>query len=159
MVSCATMNVVRCEKKVATVLVPVPLLNPVPFIHSTHRRSEHVRPMLGTERRSTENTADQDSAGGEQNSEVSNLKSARQRCYTARDAYYACVDASEKDSGTACRAYRAAFEASCARSWVEYFDQLREKEARVYRRVQDGIVASEKREETVGGLQGRHEDT
>ena len=94
----------------------------------------------------------------------SNLKAGRQRCYAARDAYYACVDAdpsqggSERDKG-ACKEHRAAFEASCAKSWVHHFDSLREKEARVYRRIQDGIVASEKRKETLGRLQGQGEGT
>ena len=92
-----------------------------------------------------------------------NLKSGRSRCYTARDAYYACVDASKseggaRDTGRVCGEYRAAFEASCAKSWVQHFDSLREKEARVYRRIQDGIIASEKREGTLGGLQGQRED-
>ncbi len=114
--------------------------------------------MPGTDRRSTDNAADK-RAQESSEIDVSNLKSARQRCYKARDAYYACGDASEKDSSAVCGAQRAAFEASCAKSWVQHFDQLRAKEARVYRRVQDGIVASEKRERTVGGLQGRREDT
>jgi hypothetical protein len=114
--------------------------------------------MLGTERRSTENAVDQRTQVSSE-LDVSNLKSSRHRCYKARDAYYACVDASEKDIGAVCAAQRAAFEASCAKSWVQHFDQLREKEARVYRRVQDGIVASEKREGTVGGLQGCREGT
>ena len=115
--------------------------------------------MLGAERGSTEREKATDQSAPH-SPESSNLKSARQRCYKARDAYYACADASEtnKDPSSACRAQRAAFEASCAKSWVQHFDQLRAREARVYCRVQDGIVASEKREGTVGGLQGRRED-
>ena len=122
-------------------------------------RDTEVRPMLGAERGSTEREKATDQSAPH-SPESSNLKSARQRCYKARDAYYACADASEtnKDPSSACRAQRAAFEASCAKSWVQHFDQLRAREARVYCRVQDGIVASEKREGTVGGLQGRRED-
>ena len=126
--------------------------------------------MRVSEERITGNATDgksqraEDSSSANPSSISSNLKAGRQRCYAARDAYYACVDGdssqggSERDKG-ACKEYRVAFEASCAKSWVHHFDSLREKEARVYRRIQDGIVASEKRKETLGRLQGQGEGT
>jgi hypothetical protein len=106
------------------------------------------------------------------------LKAARAACYSARDAYYTCEDTQGTSTGSqenaggaqegrndrrtiteqrgqACIKQREAFEAACKASWVRYFDQLKEKESRVYRRIQQNIRESGTRDTTVGDLQGR----
>ncbi|KZS88071.1 hypothetical protein SISNIDRAFT_498113 [Sistotremastrum niveocremeum HHB9708] len=60
-------------------------------------------------------------------------RSSRQRCWDTRDAYYACLDLheilepggdAEKTKGV-CGKERTAYEGSCAKSWVEYFNRRR----------------------------------
>lgn len=94
-----------------------------------------------------------------------NLKSARTACYAARDAYYECLDSCkdtslrEADAATQsdrCAHLREAYTGACQASWVTHFDRLREKENRVYQRIQASIQASGKREGTLGGLQGEN---
>ena len=57
---------------------------------------------------------------------VAPSRSERQRCYLARDAYFACLDANgivdaikdEKRAAAACGAQNADFERDCATQWV-----------------------------------------
>jgi len=54
----------------------------------------------------------------------------RQRCWDARDAYYACLNATGvvvpgEESSKQCRAENKAFVKNCAKSWVEYFNKRR----------------------------------
>ncbi|CAD7701257.1 unnamed protein product [Ostreobium quekettii] len=80
-------------------------------------------------------------------SDPSVLRKARAACYAARDQYYACAE----EAGTevspevvpvACRKLRAAYEASCRRTWVEHFDSQRQKEVRLLRAINASIRAS-----------------
>jgi cytochrome c oxidase assembly factor 6 len=59
---------------------------------------------------------------------------ARDRCWAARDAFYACADEHEHEhdggagavaadgSPAPCAALRSAYEAVCLKSWIRYFD-------------------------------------
>ncbi|PFH51118.1 hypothetical protein AMATHDRAFT_143349 [Amanita thiersii Skay4041] len=53
----------------------------------------------------------------------------RQKCWEARDAYFACLDgigvikAGEEEGK--CSAARKAYEGNCAKSWIDYFNQRR----------------------------------
>ncbi len=50
-------------------------------------------------------------------------KADREKCWAARDAYFACIE-----TGTpapACAAQRTALEGSCPASWVKHFEQRR----------------------------------
>ncbi|KAF9261914.1 hypothetical protein L218DRAFT_960869 [Marasmius fiardii PR-910] len=55
----------------------------------------------------------------------------RQKCWEARDAYFSCLDAvgvvkaGEERSKGACESENLVYEKSCARSWIEYFNQRR----------------------------------
>ncbi|CAG0916693.1 unnamed protein product [Notodromas monacha] len=49
-------------------------------------------------------------------------KSERQRCWAARDDYWACLD-KEKMSEDACSKFREAFCSSCPLQWVKHFDR------------------------------------
>ncbi|KIK60244.1 hypothetical protein GYMLUDRAFT_43983 [Collybiopsis luxurians FD-317 M1] len=55
----------------------------------------------------------------------------RQKCWEARDRYFACLDsvgvvkAGEEQSSGACGSENQAYEKNCARSWIEYFNQRR----------------------------------
>lgn len=57
---------------------------------------------------------------------VAPTRSERQRCWEARDAYFACLDANnivdalkeDKAAGKACGVESAGFERDCAREWV-----------------------------------------
>lgn len=59
---------------------------------------------------------------------VAPSRSERQRCYIARDAYFACLDANgiidavkdEKRAAKACGAQSADFERDCAAQWVSW---------------------------------------
>ncbi|KAJ4840971.1 hypothetical protein Tsubulata_018166 [Turnera subulata] len=76
------------------------------------------------------------------------LSQARQACYKARDAFYACLD---KQSGkkhteiatvgllypSECKGSRAAFEKNCRASWVKHFDRQYCKNKRVQRLLDD----------------------
>ncbi|KAJ9130277.1 hypothetical protein NKR19_g9957 [Coniochaeta hoffmannii] len=64
---------------------------------------------------------------------VAPLKSERQRCYLARDAYFACLDANnivdalkdDKAAAKACGPQSRDFERDCASQWVTYFKKWR----------------------------------
>ncbi|KAF9477722.1 hypothetical protein BDN70DRAFT_914011 [Pholiota conissans] len=53
----------------------------------------------------------------------------RKRCWETRDAYFACLDGANVvkagDEGKACASEKKLYEASCAKSWIEYFNQRR----------------------------------
>ncbi|KAF8274628.1 cytochrome oxidase c subunit VIb-domain-containing protein [Lactarius quietus] len=53
----------------------------------------------------------------------------RTKCWEARDAYFACLDAAEVvvagTEGSKCAAQRKAYEQNCAKSWIDYFNQRR----------------------------------
>ncbi|EIW83726.1 hypothetical protein CONPUDRAFT_26432, partial [Coniophora puteana RWD-64-598 SS2] len=53
----------------------------------------------------------------------------RQKCWEDRDAYFECLDTAgvlkAGDEGSACAKQKSAYEGSCARSWVEYFNKRR----------------------------------
>lgn len=59
---------------------------------------------------------------------VAPSRSERQKCYVARDAYFACLDANgiidavkdEKQAAKVCGAQSAEFEKDCAAQWVSY---------------------------------------
>lgn len=50
-------------------------------------------------------------------------KGARERCWAARDEYFACAQ-SNPDSAQ-CDAARAAFQHACPATWVKHFEQRR----------------------------------
>ncbi|KAL1875946.1 hypothetical protein VTK73DRAFT_9657 [Phialemonium thermophilum] len=64
---------------------------------------------------------------------VAPSRSERQRCYAARDAFFACLDANgivdaikdEKQALRACGRQSADFERDCAAQWVIYFKKWR----------------------------------
>lgn len=73
------------------------------------------------------------------------LTASRDVCWTARDAYYACVDQQQQQqleqlqqtnnsefdrraTAAACREQRARLEAACLPSWIRHFEQRREFE-------------------------------
>ena len=59
----------------------------------------------------------------------------RSKCWEARDAYFACLDAAEVvvagTEGSKCAAQRKSYEQNCAKSWVSHplyiYDFLHEK--------------------------------
>ncbi|GAV83125.1 COX6B domain-containing protein [Cephalotus follicularis] len=77
------------------------------------------------------------------------LLQARQACYKARDAFYACL---EKNSGnkpteiasvgllypTECKPLRAEYVKNCRNSWVKHFDRQYCKNKKVQRLLDDG---------------------
>ncbi|KIY44021.1 hypothetical protein FISHEDRAFT_52312 [Fistulina hepatica ATCC 64428] len=56
-------------------------------------------------------------------------REGRQKCWEARDAYFACLDnlhvLKAGDEGKACATQNAGYHKSCAKSWIEYFNQRR----------------------------------
>ncbi|KAB5518724.1 cytochrome oxidase c subunit VIb-domain-containing protein [Coniochaeta sp. 2T2.1] len=64
---------------------------------------------------------------------VAPLRTERAKCYLARDAYFACLDANgivdalkdEKDAAKKCGAQGKDFERDCAEQWVTYFKKWR----------------------------------
>ncbi|EEF38831.1 conserved hypothetical protein [Ricinus communis] len=76
------------------------------------------------------------------------LVKAREACYKARDAFYACL---EKESGKKpteigsvgllypmeCKNSRAKYEKGCRASWVKHFDRLYARDKRVQRLLDD----------------------
>lgn len=97
---------------------------------------------------------------GEDSSEDSGvvLRSARERCYKARDAFYACCEDAEAPFSVdtappkQCRSTRKAYEAACQASWVKHFDRLKDKEVRVVRVLHDNI--NKRADKARGGLAG-----
>ncbi|KAF9062939.1 cytochrome oxidase c subunit VIb-domain-containing protein [Rhodocollybia butyracea] len=55
----------------------------------------------------------------------------RQRCWDARDQYFACLDRAavvkpgDEKPSRACGSEGKSYEESCAKSWIEYFNQRR----------------------------------
>ena len=77
------------------------------------------------------------------------MRSERAKCYAARDAYFACLDAhdiidalapsSKERATTLCRKQEAALERDCVTSWVTHFKQRRVadyKKAKLLRELQ-----------------------
>lgn len=63
---------------------------------------------------------------------VAPTRSERQKCWMARDSYFACLDKNnivdalkdEKAAAKACKAESAEFEKDCAAQWVSYILSL-----------------------------------
>ena len=58
-------------------------------------------------------------------------KSEREKCWTAKDNYWNCIDKYEEDLGTEkaiakCVDLRKPFEEMCSKTWVKHFDRRRE---------------------------------
>ncbi|PAV16088.1 hypothetical protein PNOK_0770800 [Pyrrhoderma noxium] len=57
----------------------------------------------------------------------------RQKCWESRDAYFACLDAAgfvkPGDEGKSCSAELKKYEGSCAKSWIDYFNQRRKAQS------------------------------
>lgn len=49
-------------------------------------------------------------------------RSERQKCWSARDRYWECLDAN-KEEREKCLKQREAYEASCPAQWVKHFDR------------------------------------
>ncbi|KAF9525774.1 cytochrome oxidase c subunit VIb-domain-containing protein [Crepidotus variabilis] len=53
----------------------------------------------------------------------------RQKCWETRDAYFECLDKAgvvkAGQEGSICRGEKQEYEGSCAKSWIEYFNQRR----------------------------------
>ncbi|CED82650.1 Cytochrome c oxidase, subunit VIb/COX12 [Phaffia rhodozyma] len=60
-------------------------------------------------------------------------REARKLCWAARDEYYSCLDSkgavAPGSEGKACGKEKDAFEGSCVRSWIDYFNKRRVLEA------------------------------
>ncbi|KAL2260437.1 hypothetical protein VTK26DRAFT_5534 [Humicola hyalothermophila] len=64
---------------------------------------------------------------------VAPTRAERQRCWEARDAYFACLDAhnivdalkEDKKAAKVCAGESAGFERDCAAQWVTYFKKWR----------------------------------
>ncbi|KAK0625217.1 cytochrome oxidase c subunit VIb-domain-containing protein [Bombardia bombarda] len=64
---------------------------------------------------------------------VAPTRAERQRCWEARDGYFACLDTNnivdalkdEKAAAKACKGESAVFERDCATQWVTYFKKWR----------------------------------
>ncbi|KAI0233829.1 cytochrome c oxidase assembly factor 6 [Lamellibrachia satsuma] len=52
-------------------------------------------------------------------------KAQRQKCWSARDAFWDCMGTNSNDCSK-CTAPRTAFENSCSKSWVKYFDKRKD---------------------------------
>mmetsp|Transcript_31677 Transcript_31677/g.79568 ORF Transcript_31677/g.79568 Transcript_31677/m.79568 type:complete len:87 (-) Transcript_31677:1024-1284(-) len=57
------------------------------------------------------------------------LVEERNKCYTARDAYYSCLD--EAGPKRAVKSALKEYKRACPGSWVKHFDDKRETELRV----------------------------
>lgn len=74
------------------------------------------------------------------------LKSGREKCWQARDAFYKCVEDAgvtytvEGPVPSKCREARAAFEAACKGSWVRHFDLLHDKRLRYLQTLRTNIA-------------------
>ncbi|KAI0064943.1 hypothetical protein BV25DRAFT_1822719 [Artomyces pyxidatus] len=53
----------------------------------------------------------------------------RAKCWEARDAYFACLDASQVvvagTEGSKCAVENRAYQQNCAKSWIDYFNKRR----------------------------------
>ncbi|KAF8637755.1 hypothetical protein AX17_002597 [Amanita inopinata Kibby_2008] len=65
-----------------------------------------------------------------EDADVALTRQDRQKCWEARDGYFACLDkvgvikAGEEKDG-ACAGEKKGYEQNCAKSWIEYFNQRR----------------------------------
>mmetsp|Transcript_14458 Transcript_14458/g.34874 ORF Transcript_14458/g.34874 Transcript_14458/m.34874 type:complete len:101 (+) Transcript_14458:243-545(+) len=66
------------------------------------------------------------------------LVEERNKCYTARDAYFACLDATPSASAAkrVLRSLRGEYEAACPSSWVKHFDKKREEDNKLNKLLQ-----------------------
>jgi cytochrome c oxidase assembly factor 6 len=72
-------------------------------------------------------------------------RSERQKCWLARDTYFACLDAHSVDDPLKhpsidkkeCRAESAQMDTDCAREWVKYFKQWRVADLQKRRRLEE----------------------
>ncbi|THH33473.1 hypothetical protein EUX98_g725 [Antrodiella citrinella] len=57
------------------------------------------------------------------------LRQDRKKCWEARDAYFACLDAAgvvkAGSEGVVCATPLTVYEQNCAKSWISYFNQRR----------------------------------
>ena len=60
--------------------------------------------------------------GGQKSEPEAALRQDRQKCWEARDAYFACLDKANVvkpgDEGKACDSAKVGYEHNCAKSWV-----------------------------------------
>ncbi|KAK4447745.1 cytochrome c oxidase assembly factor 6 [Podospora aff. communis PSN243] len=76
---------------------------------------------------------------------VAPTRSERQRCWEARDSYFACLDANnivdalkdDKQAAKACGKQSAQFEKDCATQWVTYFKKWRVQELQKKARIKE----------------------
>ncbi|KAK3321524.1 oxidoreductase-like protein [Apodospora peruviana] len=74
---------------------------------------------------------------------VAPTRAERQKCWEARDGFFACLDANnivdpikeDKAAAKACRQESAKFEENCAEKWVVYFKQWRVQDIQKKRRL------------------------
>lgn len=72
-------------------------------------------------------------------------RSERQKCWLARDTYFACLDAHSVDDPlknpsidkNQCRQQAAKLDEDCAREWVKYFKQWRVADLQKKRRLEE----------------------
>lgn len=78
--------------------------------------------------------------------ETAVLRSGREKCWQARDAFYKCVEDAgvtytvETPTPAQCKAARAAYEAACKASWVKHFDLLQDKRLRYLQTLRTNIA-------------------
>lgn len=49
----------------------------------------------------------------------------RKKCWSARDEFWKCLERNKEDR-SGCSTERSAFENSCVKQWVKYFDRRRD---------------------------------
>ncbi|EFN59025.1 hypothetical protein CHLNCDRAFT_137711 [Chlorella variabilis] len=85
-------------------------------------------------------------APGTSSVDTSVLKKAREQCWQARDAFYACVEAAgvtytvDAPIPAQCSATRAAYTSACKASWVKHFDLLQDKRLRYLQTLRANIA-------------------
>lgn len=52
-------------------------------------------------------------------------KEARQKCWSARDNYWNCLDKSGENEKNPCLELRKLYESSCSSQWIKHFDRKR----------------------------------
>ncbi|GBE90103.1 cytochrome oxidase c subunit VIb-domain-containing protein [Sparassis latifolia] len=75
----------------------------------------------------------------------------RQKCWENRDAYFTCLDGAgivkPGEEGSICAASKTAYEQSCAKSWIDYFNQRR-----VLAEQQQGILTQKSNQDRASRL-------
>ena len=66
-------------------------------------------------------------------------RSERQKCWTARDAYFNCLQLNNEDKDK-CSESMSKFDEDCPKRWVKYFIGLRRKEKLRKKLEEDGAV-------------------